>query len=178
MNTVDSISLLIDLLIVGAAGAIAWRIRAVVADLEPEIGRFPSRISKWVPRLVLGFAIFKTADGFWTMQKSVVTSAMDFDIALFYFMGALLLRRMSKGVAVCKGGIDLGSMAFRWSEIETWNWSADRCSLELRVTSPWRFSMSPLQPLRYKTPYHSELDRALREGSNIPETPPTQVRKE
>lgn len=178
MSTLDSIGLLVDLVIVGAAVAIAWRIRAVVADLGPEIGRFPSRISKWVPRLVLAFAIFKTADGFWTMHKGLVTSVIDFDIALFYFLGAMLLRRMCKGVAVCRGGIDLGSMVFRWSEIEAWNWSEDSCSLELRVTSPWRFSMSLLQPVRYKTPYDQELDRALRKGSNFPEPPPTQVRKE
>jgi hypothetical protein len=30
------------------------------------------------------------------MHKGVVTSVIDFDIALFYFMGAMLLRRMYK----------------------------------------------------------------------------------
>lgn len=167
MSTIDAISLAIDVLIVGVAAAVASRIRAVSADLGPAVIRLPSRISKWVPRFVLGFAIFKAADAFWTMNKGVVTSLPDFDIALFYFLGAILLRRMSKGGVICRGGIDLGSMVFPWSEIETWNWSAARCSLELRVTSPWRFFLGLRQPVRYKTPYNAELDHALRETSSL-----------
>ncbi len=53
----------------------------------------------------------------------------------------------------------------------------DRCSPDLRINSPWRFSTSLLQPVRYKTPYDSELDRALREGNTLAENEPTQVRK-